>query len=219
MVPPAVCYILVTEAFVCRSVVVQKVLVGIVLAVASAAVPLLGDGLGWDLDGVLLLGAGVGGALGLVPHRTPLGKLGGFLIGVLAAAIGYALRAAVLPDNTPARALALLLVIAVAVGLVLLTFGRAPLWSALLGVGALAGAYEVSFTDSPGSLVTTLPVAATSMLLMVAVGFAATVLFASAGSDDDDGPPQERRSAPPGDEEAAEQPASLDEVLTGQGRS
>jgi len=200
--------------------VVQKILAGIVLALASAAVLLLGDGLGWGLDGVLFLGAGVGGALGLVPDSTPLGRLGGFLLGVLAAAIGYALRAAVLPDNTMARAVALLLVIALAVGLVLLTFGRAPLWSALLGVGALGGAYEVAFTDSPGSLLTTLPVAATSMLLMVAVGFAATVFFSPAGSDDDDSPPPERRTAPPADEEAAEDPsASLDEVLSGQGNN
>ena len=92
---------------------VQKVLAGVVLALASAAGPLLGDGLGWDLDSVLFLGAGVGGALEFVPDSTPLGKLGGLLLGVLAA--GYRLmrsRAAVLPDNTQARAVALLLVIA-----------------------------------------------------------------------------------------------------------
>lgn len=198
---------------------VHKVLAGVVLALASAAVLLLGDGLGWGLDGVLFLGAGVGGALGLVPNGTPLGKLGGFLLGVLAASVGYVLRAAVLPDNTPARAVALLLVIALAVGLVLLTFGRAPLWSALLGVGALGGAYEVAFTDSPGSVLTTLPVAATSMLLMVAVGFAATVFFSPVGADDDTSPPG-RRTAPPGDDDAAQQPsASMDEVLTGRGNN
>lgn len=197
---------------------VQKVLAGIVLALASAAVLLLGDGLGWDLDGVLFLGAGVGGALGLVPNGTPLGKLGGFLLGVLAAAVGYALRAAVLPDNTPARAVALLLVIALAVGLVLLTFGRAPLWSALLGVGALGGAYEVAFTDSPGSVLTTLPVAATSMLLMVSVGFAATVFFADSGDTDEPNAEGRHRSGiDPDRAEPPEESASLDEVLAGEG--
>ena len=197
---------------------VQKVLAGVVLALASAAVLLLGDGLGWNLDGVLFLGAGVGGALGLIPDSTPLGKLGGLLLGVLAAAIGYALRAAVLPDNTPARAVALLLVIALAVGLVLLTFGRAPLWSALLGVGALGGAYEVAFTASPGSVLTTLPVAATSLLLMVAVGFAATVFFAdSVDTDEQEAEGRHRSGADPDEAQAPEETASLDDVLTGQG--
>ncbi len=197
---------------------VQKILAGIVLALASAAVLLLGEGLGWDLDGVLFLGAGVGGALGLVPNGTPLGKLGGFLLGVLAAAVGYALRAAVFPDTTTARAIVLLLVIAVAVGLVLLTFGRVPLWSAFLGVGALGGAYEVAFTDSPSSLLSTLPAAVSSLLLLVAVGFAATVFFADSG-DTDEQEAEGRREidADPDQAEAPGEPASLDDVLSGQG--
>ena len=197
---------------------VQKVLAGIVLALASAAVLLLGDGLGWDLDGVLFLGAGVGGALGLVPNGTPLGKLGGFLLGVLAAAVGYALRAAVLPDTVPARAIVLMLAIAIAVGFVLLTFGRAPLWSALLGIGALGGAYEVAFTDSPSSLLSTLPVAVSSLLLMVAVGFAATVFFADSGDTDEQKAEEGHRSGTDPDRaEPPENTASLDEVLSGQG--
>lgn len=201
---------------------ISKVLAGLTLAVAAGAVLVIGDGLGWNLDGFLFLGAGIGGAIGLIPDASPLGKVGGFLLGVLAASIGYVLRAALLPDNTTARALALVVVIALAVGLVLLTFGRAPLWSALLGVGALGGAYEVAFTDSPGSVLTTLPVALTSMLLMVAVGFAATVFFAATPRGDADGPPQHRRRAPSDGADAIDDTstsASLDEVLTGQGRS
>jgi hypothetical protein len=198
--------------------VVSKILAGVALALAAAVALLVGDGLGWDLDGVLFLGAGVGATLGLVPDSTPLGRLGGFMLGVLAAAVGYALRAALLPDNTPARAVALLLVIALAVGLVLLTFGRAPLWSALLGVGALGGAYEVAFTDSPGSFLSTLPVAATSLLLMVAVGFAATVFFADSGdTDEEEAQGRHRSGADPDRAEEPEQTASLDEVLSGQG--
>lgn len=197
----------------------QKVLAGLVLAIAAAAALLVGDGLGWDLDGVLYLGAGVGGALGLIPDRTPLARVGGLLIGVLAAAVGYVVRAALLPDNTTARAVSLLIVIAIATGLVLLTFGRVPLWSALLGIGALGGAYEVAFTDSPGSVLSTLPVALSSLLVMAAVGFAATVFVAERkGADPADELSGRHRSSDSGGYAAEpDETASLDEVLAGQG--
>ncbi len=143
-------------------------------------------------------------------------KVGGFLLGILAASVGYALRAALLPDSTGGRAVAIVLVVALAVGFILLTFGRAPLWSALLGVGALAGAYEIPFTDSPGSLTSSLPATLTLLLFMVAVGFASTVFFAE---DDETGSePQRRRRSKETDDggEAAEadETASLDDVLT-----
>lgn len=196
---------------------VKKVLAGVTLAVASAVALLVGDGLGWDVDSVLFLGAGVGGALGLVTGSSPLARVGGFLLGILAASVGYALRAALLPDSTGGRALAVVIVVALAVGLILLTFGRSPLWSALLGVGALAGAYELPFTDSPGSLTSSLPATLTVLLFMVAVGFASTVFFAE--DDGSDTEPQRRRRSREIDDggEAAEadETASLDDVLTG----
>ena len=196
---------------------VNKVLAGVTLAVASAVALLVGDGLGWDVDGVLFLGAGVGGVLGLVTGSSPLSRVGGFLLGILAASVGYALRAALLPDSTGGRAVAVVIVVALAVGLILLTFGRSPLWASRLGVGALAGAYESPFTDSPGSLLSTLPATLTLLLFMVAVGFASTVFFAD---DDDSGTePQRRRRSKEIDDggEAAEvdETASLDDVLTG----
>ena len=196
---------------------VKKVLAGVTLAVASAVALLIGDGLGWDVDGVLFLGAGVGGALGLVAGSSALARVGGFLLGILAASVGYALRAALLPDSTGGRAVAVVIVVALAVGLILLTFGRSPLWASLLGVGALAGAYEIPFTDSPGSFLSTLPATLTLLLFMVAVGFASTVFFAD---DDDSGTePQRRRRSKEIDDggEAAEvdETASLDDVLTG----
>ena len=199
---------------------VSKILAGVTLAVASVVALLIGDGLGWDVDGVLFLGAGVGGALGLISGASALARIGGLLLGLLAASIGYALRAAILPDSTGGRAVAIVVVVVVAVGLVLLTFGRVPLWSALLGVGALGGAYEVAFTDSPGSLTSTLPATLTLLLFMVAVGFAATVFFAEDESRDEE-PKRRRRSQPSGGDGQAEQvdeSASLDDVLTG-GRS
>lgn len=193
----------------------KTVTAGVVLAVAAAAALLIGDGLGWDLDGVLFLGIGVGGALGLIPDKTPVARILGLLLGLLAAAIGYALRAAVFPDNTTARAVAVALVVLIAMGFVLLTFGRIPFWTALLGVGALGGAYEVAYTESPSSLLDTMPVALTSLLAMIAVGFAATVFFSS--SDDESTPKRKRQSAEQPPDEPPEETASLDDVLSGGG--
>lgn len=197
---------------------VQKVVAGVALALVMVVLLVVGDGLGWDLDGYLVLGAGVGAVLALVPDRSPLARLSGLLLGVLAAAIGYALRAAVLPDTTTGRALALVIVIAVAVGFVLLTFDRVPLWTAFLGVGALGGAYEVAFTDSPGSFLSTLPATASSALLVVAAAFAATLFFAPSATDEVDRPPGRRRRPAGGDAAQDVEPeatASLDEVLSG----
>lgn len=194
---------------------VQKVLAGVALAVASVVALFIGDGLGWDVDEVLFLGAGVGGALGLIAAPSALARLGGFLLGLLAASVAYALRAAVLPDSTGGRAVGIVIAIALAVGFVLLTFGRVPLWTALLGVGTLGGAFEVAFTDSPGSVLTTLPAYLTLLLFMVAVGFASTVFFAE-GDSRDESPPGRRRARPAGgsDEVADADTASLDDVLT-----
>lgn len=191
---------------------VRTITAGVVLALAAAAALVVGDGFGWGLDAVLLLGVGAGAVLGLVPDGSPLAKAGGFALGLLAAAIGYALRAAVFPDTTTARAVAVVLVVLAATGLVLLTFGRSPLWSAFLGMAVLGGAYEEAYTESPGSLLSTLPVALTSVLTVVAVGFAATVFFA--GADGQAGEPRRRRSSaqrPPDTEPDDE--VSLDDVM------
>lgn len=195
---------------------VRTVTAGVVLAVAAAVALLLGDALGWDLDAYLLVGVGAGGVLGLVPDRSPVARVLGFLLGILAVAIGYALRAAVLPDSTTGRAVAAVVVLLLALGLVLLTFGRVPLWSALLGVAALAGAYEEAFTDSPGSFLDTVPVALTSMLAMAAVGFAATVFFADTEAEAGGGR-RKRASTTSPPEPEPEETVSLDEVMTGQG--
>jgi hypothetical protein len=187
---------------------------GLVLAVAAAAGLLLGDVLGWDLDAVVLLGAAAGGVLGLVGDRSPVARLLGFLLGAVAAAIGYALRAAVLPDTTSARAVAVVLVILIATGIAAVSFGRLPLWSLLLGAAALAGAYEEIFTDSPGSLVSTLPVWLTSVLIMSAIGFAATVFFSGSGDEQEPQHQRRGRAASPSPQQAPdEESVGLDEVL------
>ena len=67
----------------------RSLIAGLVLAVFAALIIGLGELFGLDLQPVALLGAALGGVLGLVPHRFPLGKLGGFVLGFVIAWIGY----------------------------------------------------------------------------------------------------------------------------------
>ena len=108
----------------------RHILAGLVLALLTTAIVLFS---GPELQGVALLGAALGGALGLVPDRSPAQRAAGFGVGFLAAWLGYALRAAVLPDAAAGRAIAVLVVVLVCLGVAALTRGRLPLWSALLG--------------------------------------------------------------------------------------
>ena len=83
----------------------RHILAGLVLALLTTAIVLFS---GPELQGVALLGAALGGALGLVPDRSPAQRAAGFAVGFLAAWLGYALRAAVLPDAAAGRAIAVL---------------------------------------------------------------------------------------------------------------
>lgn len=159
----------------------KMLLVGLVLTVASVLVVLVSPTLDLELEPVVLLGVSVGAAIALVPDHTPMGRLAGFLGGFVAAWIGFLLRAAVLPDSTGGRAVSVGLVVVLVVGLTAATLGRAPLWSALLGAGAFAGAYEFTYSAAPPEFASTSLSSATSLLLTVAVGFLAAALVAPEG--------------------------------------
>src|SRR6478736_4821429 len=122
----------------------KSLLSGCLLAVFAALVVGLGQLLGLDLQHVALLGAALGGILGLVPHQHGWGKVGGFAVGFVVAWLGFALRAAVLPDAASGRAVAAFLVILLCVVASTASRGRLPLWSSLVGVVAIVAAYEES---------------------------------------------------------------------------
>ena len=155
----------------------RHVLAGIVLAVLAALTVLLSGLLGPEVQGVALLGAALGGALGLVPDRSPGARVGGFAVGFVAAWSGYALRAAALPDTAGGRAVAVLIVVLVCVAVAVGTRGRLPLWSALLGAAAMAGSYEYPYVADPSGFLATSPVSATAVLVTAAAGFLATALL------------------------------------------
>lgn len=150
---------------------------GLVLAVVAALVIGLSDVLGLDLQHVALLGAALGGVLGMVPHRPDWGKPAGFGIGFVLAWVGFALRAAVLPDAASGRAVAAFIVVALLAVMAAASRGRLPLWSGLIGAAAIVGAYEEMYTNAPSQFVAESPVAATTVLLAAAVGYLATSLL------------------------------------------
>ncbi|QHT57467.1 hypothetical protein GXP71_16245 [Cellulomonas sp. H30R-01] len=168
----------------------RHILAGLALAVLAAAIVLFS---GPDLQGVTLLGAALGGALGLVPDRSPGARAGAFAVGFLAAWLGYALRAAALPDSAAGRAVAVLVVLAICLAVAGATRGRLPLWAALLGTAAMAGAYEATYAADPSAFVASSAATATSILLAAGAGFVATSLLGVVVEQDR---AQERADAP-----------------------
>ncbi|HEY5182697.1 MAG TPA: hypothetical protein VIJ07_23500 [Dermatophilaceae bacterium] len=175
---------------------------GFVLTLCTAVVLMIGGGS--DLEHVALLGAALGGVIGLVPHDPPLGKLGGFALGFVLAWIAFGLRAALLPDSTVGRAVAAFLVILICGAVAAVSAGRVPLWSTLVGAAAIVGAYESAYTSSPPTFLTDSPQAATTVLLAAAVGYIATtiihVFIKGEGAEPKPGP----RSDPAGDNDMLE---------------
>jgi len=180
----------------------RHVLAGTFLAVLATLTVLLSGFLGAEVQGVALLGAALGGALGLVPDRTPAQRAGAFAVGFVAAWTGYLLRALALPDAPSGRAVAVLLVLLACLAVGAGTRGRLPLWATLLGAAAMAGSYEASYAADPSGFATTSPVFATAVLLTAGAGFLATALLGPAVQLDREAE-REARPAPAPAEPAA----------------
>jgi len=159
----------------------KTLLAGVVLAVAAVVVVLLSSALDLQLESVALLGGALGAVVALVPDRGPAARLGGFAAGFVAAWVGYAVRAAVLPDTAGGRAVAVGLVVLLCVGVTAVSLNRLPLWTTLLGTAALSGAYEFAYAAAPPEFLSTSLSTATTLLLNVAVGFLAAALVAPTG--------------------------------------
>lgn len=168
----------------------RTLLGGAVLAVVGALTVALGRLLGLDLDAVALLGVAAGAVIGLVPDRTPLARVAGFFAGLVVALIFFALRAAVLPDTSTGRAVAVFLALIACVAVSAATVAWVPLWSILVGVAAVVGAYEADFTAAPSQFLREAPSSLTALLLAAAFGHLATTIV---------GPETERRRPEPGE--------------------
>jgi hypothetical protein len=150
----------------------RTLVTGGLLALFAALLANFGGALGLDEIRSALLGAAIGATLGLVPgNDSSYARVVGFVVGFALAWIGYALRAGVLPDTGSGRGVAAFLVIIILTGICAATTGWIPLWSGLLGISAIAGAYEFAFGLDPTAFTSQSVTAATTVLLAASVGF------------------------------------------------
>lgn len=157
----------------------SSLLTGALLAVAVVVVIAVSSALDLEIEPYALAGVLAGGIVALIPDRSAFARLAAFLVGFVAAWVGFVLRAAVLPDTEGGRAAAA--IITVLVCLIVLAIGRArlPLSAMLVGVVLLSAAYETAFVAAEAEVQTTSLDAATALLFAVAVGFAVAALSAA----------------------------------------
>jgi len=148
---------------------------GLALALAAVASVYIGDALNLGLPNAYL-GIAVGGVLALAPGGHKLGRLAGFLLGMLAALVGYAVSAGFVPQSNGGEAVVAFLIIALATVISLLGFGRMPLWAVLLGVAGFAGAYDWVFEDNVPEFLTTAPRTLGTFLVVFGLGYLAGAL-------------------------------------------
>jgi hypothetical protein len=168
---------------------------GAVLTVGSILLVVLSASLGLGIESVALMGAGSGAVVALVPGRSPLDRLIGFVVGFAVSWLGYLLRAGFLPDTTAGHAIAVAAVVAICSVVAALSRERLPLWTLLLGAAVLAGSYETTYIEAPSQVLRTSTSTSTSVLLAVALGFFAAALVAPR-PDGSDATEVERTDAP-----------------------
>lgn len=149
---------------------------GAAVAVAAGVLTFRGAVLGPELATWALLGTAAGAVVALVPDRSPGERAGAFLLGLLAAWGGFALRAGVLPDVPLGRALSVVAVVALVTAVATATAGRLPLWAGFVGVATFAGAYTAAYVADPPAFATESVTALTSVLLAAAVAFLVVTL-------------------------------------------
>lgn len=143
---------------------------GAALALTAGILTESESAFGSDLARTAVLGVAVGAVAGLVPDRSLSSRALALVGGVGVGWLGYAVRAGFLPDIAAGRAIAAGLAVALVTVMVVASSGRLPLWSGLLGLGALAGAYETTFAVTPTSFVVDSTTAVTCVLVTLSIG-------------------------------------------------
>lgn len=147
----------------------RYILAGLVLAVLTAVITAWSL-LGAQAGGAVLLGLALGGALGLVPHGSVAERTAGFVLGVVLAWAGYLARAAALPDAPAGWAVVAFVVLSLCVVAFAVSRGRLPLWSLLLGVVGVVGAYDSTYAADPTAVVSSSVEVTATLLLASAIG-------------------------------------------------
>lgn len=149
---------------------------GLALAVVAALAVYLGDALSLGLPNPLL-GVAVGGVLALAPGGHKLGRLAGFLVGVVLALVGFGINAQFMPSNSTGVAITAALTLGLATAAAALSFGRMPLWSVLLGVGGFVGAYDFIYNDNVPEFLTTSVETLGRFLVVFGIGYLAAAVI------------------------------------------
>ncbi|HWC35124.1 MAG TPA: hypothetical protein VG650_09885 [Mycobacteriales bacterium] len=151
--------------------------IGLMITVLGALLIDHGAHLGLQLIHLGEMGLAVGAVLGLVPDRAPAWRAASFSVGFVAAWLGFALRAGLLPDIPLGRAIATLIVLGLVTVATTASFGRLPLWAGLLGVAAFSGGYETTFSTDPTRFISDSMTDATTIALAVGLGFFVVTLI------------------------------------------
>ncbi len=148
---------------------------GLLLAVLATLAVWVGFGLGLGLRDVMFA-AGCGAVLGLIATRSPVARIGGFLIGFVLTWVLYGVSALLLPDASVGVVLQTLLTFVVLAVVGALLHSRVPFWSLLLGLVAFSGVYEFLYlTNKPGFVADSVS-AAGGALFAAALGLLAVVV-------------------------------------------
>jgi hypothetical protein len=152
---------------------------GLLLAAAALLTVLFGSWLDLETDQTALLGVASGAVVVLAAPAGQLGRsLGGFVLGIVLALIGFFVRAALLPDTSSGRAVYAMVVVLLCTVAALATRQFLALWSLLLGAASFAGAYEAAYNLAPPQVATTSISTLTTLVLCAAMGFLAASLAA-----------------------------------------
>jgi hypothetical protein len=159
---------------------IQGLALAIAGVVAIALNQLLDLGLGSIGFGLL-----IGGVLGLVSDGGPVGRIGGFVVGIIVALVMYIVRVLLLNESFAGQVTAMVITLAVLTVVSALTLNRIPLWSGLLGTALVVGAYETSFIANPANVTSELIQYTTMALLPAAIGYLGVVFVAHRSSSAD----------------------------------
>lgn len=149
---------------------------GMLLVAAAVLAMLLSSWLDLELEPTILVGVTAGAVLALVPDATAGRRVAGFLLGVLGSLVAYLVRAGYTPDTAAGRSVYVALAVALVVLIAVVSAQKLPLWSALLGAGTFAGAFEPTYAAAPPRVVDNSIGAVTTVVLCVAIGFLAAGL-------------------------------------------
>lgn len=123
---------------------------GLLLAVLASLAVWVGNRFGLGLNDVMFA-SGCGAVLGLIATKSPVARIGGFLIGFFLTWVLYGVSALLFPDASSGVVLQVLVTFVVITVVAGLLHSRMPFWTFLLGLVAMSGVYQFLYVaDKPG---------------------------------------------------------------------